>query len=508
MNGRMKTLRTMNRNWILAILAAIPLFYACGGSNPDDPVIPVVYPGGSGGENGGGEDAVSDPFTVECKKTVTTAAWTNYKAYTVNCIKGFKPSEDPQTDQYGGWTIMNLGAGEGFFRVQKAAGRWWLVDPLGNIFLSKAVAVFSPGSSERQKANISSRFGSEYNWAKSETTFLREQGFNSLGAWSSVGTVKGIPEPMPYTVILSPMGNYNGYLKSVGAEPAGFKAAGWEGYPYDFAMVFDEAFDTYVENAISAASSYKNDKYLIGYFIDNEIPWKDYALEYCLTKWPATHVNHIRAQEWLDARKGKSGCTIADANTTDKKAFIAYCYEIYLQKVTAALAKYDPNHLFLGDRFNQWNYELVNDEMFKVAGKYVDVVSINHYQKWEPDQAAMRNWESWSGKPFMVTEFYTKGLDSGLGNTSGAGWVVKTQKDRGLFYQNFVNELLKSGACVGWHWFTYMDNDPTNPGSDSSNIDSNKGIVQWDCTRYDDLISQMREINECTYNLARFYDQQ
>ena len=262
-----------------------------------------------------------------------------------------------------------------------------------------------------------------------------------------------------------------------------------------------------MESVISKASTYKNDKYLIGYFIDNEIPWKEYALEYCLTKWPSTHINHQKAQEWLDQRKGKSGSTLSDASTSDKRAFIAYCYEVYLQKVSAALKKYDPNHLFLGDRFNQWGHELVNEEMFKVAGKYVDVVSINHYQRWEPDQAVMRNWEAWAEKPFMVTEFYTKGLDSGLGNTSGAGWVVKTQNDRGLFYQNFVNQLVKSGVCVGWQWFTYMDNDPTNPGSDSSNVDSNKGIVQWDCTRYDALIAQMREINECTYNLARFYDQ-
>lgn len=487
---------------MITVLAAV-LLAACG-NKPDDTIIPWVP--GDGGEGGNGTSEVLPPYKVDCKKEVKTANWTTYDAYTVNCIEGFKPEKDPETDIYGGWTIMNLGNEDGYFRVRKAAGRWWLVDPLGNIFLSKAVAVFSPGSSERQKANISSKFGSNTAWAKAETAFLKGQGFNSLGAWSSVDIVKNLPEPMPYTVILSPMGSYNGYLKGSGAEAAGYKAAGWEGYPYDFAMVFDSKFDQYVENTISKAASYKTDKYLIGYFIDNEIPWKQYALERCLTKWPAGHINHDKAQEWLDARKGRSGCTIADATEADKKAFIAYCYDVYLQKVTSALKRYDPNHLFLGDRFNQWNYELINEEMFKTAGKYVDVISINHYQRWQPEQGAMRNWESWSGKPFMVTEFYTKGLDSGLGNTTGAGWVVKTQNDRGLFYQNFVNELIRSGVCVGWQWFTYMDNDPTNTGADSSNIDSNKGIVQWDCTRYDALINQMREINECTYNLARFYD--
>lgn len=479
---------------------ALAIVSAC--NTKETPVdIPVVYP-----DEDKPTHVVLPPYSVECKKTVSTADWTRYDAYTVDCIKNFVPSADPQTDKYGGWTVMNLGNPDGYFRVKKAAGRWWLVDPDGNIFLSKAVAVFSTGGSERQKTNLKEKYGDSYNWAKAETSFLKEQGFNSLGAWSSVDVVKGIPEPMPYTVILSPMGSYNGYLKGQGTESAGYAAAGWEGYPYDFAMVFDPKFDSYVESTLAKAATYKNDKYCIGYFIDNEIPWKDYALERCLTKWPATHQNHKAAQQWLDARKGKSGCTIVDATSSDKKAFIAYCLDIYLSKVTAALKKYDPNHLFLGCRFNQWNYELQNEEIFKVAGKYMDVISINHYQKWQPDQAAMLNWSTWSGKPFFVTEFYTKGLDSGLGNTTGAGWVVKTQRDRGLFYQNFVNELLKSGVCVGWHWFTYMDNDPTNTGSDSSNIDSNKGIVQWNFDRYDDLIGLMKQMNDCTYNLARFYD--
>ena len=485
---------------------------ACGGTDDKEPVIPWVSPdpedGNGGSGNGGTQDTliVLPPYKVKCKQKVSTASWTTYEARTIECIEGFNRAKDPEVDIYGGWKGTNVGNEDGYFRVRKVGGRWWFVDPLGNLFLSKAVAVFSPGSSDRQKQNIRDKFESNSAWAQSEMGFLRDLSFNSLGAWSSVNEVRTAPEPMPYTVILSPMSSYIGALKAQGKEKEGFAAAGWEGYPYDFAMVFDSAFDTYVERAISAAAGYKNDKYLIGYFIDNEIPWKDKALENCLTKWPSTHINHQKAQEWLDQRLGKTGATLGETTIADRKAFIAYCYEVYLQKVTAALQKYDSNHLFLGDRFNQWASELVNDQMFAVAGRYLDVISINHYQKWQPDSEQMAKWENWSGKPFLVTEFYTKGLDSGLGNTSGAGWVVETQNDRGLFYQNFVNELLKSRVCVGWQWFTYMDNDPTNTGSDSSNFDSNKGIVTWDCKRYDDLIVHMRQINESTYNLARFYD--
>ena len=70
------------------------------------------------------------------------------------------------------------------------------------------------------------------------------------------------------------------------------------------------------------------------------------------------------------------------------------------------------------------------------------------------------------------------------------------------FYENFVNELLKSGVCVGWHWFKYMDNDPTDLTTDPSNRNSNKGIVAWNFARYDPLLRRVREMNGHIYALA------
>lgn len=134
-----------------------------------------------------------------------------------------------------------------------------------------------------------------------------------------------------------------------------------------------------------------------------------------------------------------------------RKAFQAFYFDTYMRKVTEALRRYDSNHLYLGCRFNQHRQEMASPEIFAVAGKYMDVISINHYRLWEPNAAWMADWEKWSGKPFIITEFYTKGEDSGLPNNTGAGWNVRTQADRGWFYQNFVTELLRSGNCVGWH---------------------------------------------------------
>ena len=97
--------------------------------------------------------AAPPPHKVESRRDASRP-WNSYKAYTVDRIPGFTPSPDPALDEYGGWLGTNVGNPDGFFRVRKINGRWWMVDPAGNLFLAKAVAGFKPGAggSERQKA--------------------------------------------------------------------------------------------------------------------------------------------------------------------------------------------------------------------------------------------------------------------------------------------------------------------------------------------------------------------
>jgi hypothetical protein len=109
-------------------------------------------------------------------------------------------------------------------------------------------------------------------------------------------------------------------------------------------------------------------------------------------------------------------------------------------------------------------------------------------------------------KPVIVTEFYAKGADSGFANTTGAGWLVETQRDRALFYQNFVLGMLESKMCVGWDWFKYMDNDPNDTTADPSNRDSNKGIVKGNYEAYGELLEGMRELNGRVYQVVEWMD--
>ena len=440
---------------------------------------------------------------VEARQNALDPKWVAYDAKTIDKLPGFKIKKQLPSSIYGGSKMWQKEA-TGFFRAEKIDNRWWIIDPEGYPYIFKGVAVFNAGRSVNQQKAFDKKFGSKENWINQESKLLRDNGFNGVGAWSNVDLVKNAENPLVYTVIISPMGMYHAdHIKKYGGK---YKEASWQNYRFDLVMVFDKEFDAYIEKSVKEISQYKNDKYLMGYFTDNELPWYNDALDKHLTLLAKDEQGYIAAKEWLDKRKGFNA-SASDITQGDRMAFTAFYFETYMKKVTDALRKADPNHMYLGCRFNQdKEQELTNPEIFKVAGKYMDVISINHYRKWEPSQELMNNWGEWSGKPFLITEWYTKGEDSGLPNNTGAGWLVRTQKERGLFYQNFTLELLKNKNSVGWHWFKYMDNDPQDLSTDYSNRDSNKGIVNSNFEPYQPLLKEMKLINDNAYELTRYFD--
>ena len=192
-----------------------------------------------------------------------------------------------------------------------------------------------------------------------------------------------------------------------------------------------------------------------------------------------------------------------------RREYRAMVYNKYFEVVSSKFDKYDPNHMYLGCRFLTNNYK--DEYVMRVAGYYCDVVTFNYYYVWEPDAEFIANAQNWLNAPFVITEWYAKGMDActeenGLTNESGAGWTVKTQAERGMFYQNYALQLLECKGCVGFDWFKYWDNDPTNTEADLSNRDSNKGILDNNGEEYTDLVNYMAELNTQKYNLIKFFD--
>lgn len=437
---------------------------------------------------------------VPVKRKPTDKNWTLRDTRTIELLEDFQPGSKKGTiGRYGGRTDKKAEA-TGFFHPQKIAGRWWLIDPDGNLFINVGVCSVNIGKSEISKEPAVKMFGTPEKWASFSTELLAEHGFNGTGGWSDTDLLRTVSHRLAYTLSWNFMGSFGRARKLVWQEP------GHLGYPNRCIPVFHPDFEKFCDEYAEQLSATKGDPWLLGHFSDNELPIVSDMLDRSLqldAHNPDLRYGYEAAKKWLDGRKAKEA-DLKDITDADRQAFLAYAIEKYYKITTDAIRRYDPNHLCLGPRLH--GRALRIPEVFRAAGKYLDVIAVNYYGAWGPDTERMAMWSRESGRPFMITEFYAKGHDSGLANNSGAGWLVQTQKDRARFYQHFTLGLLESKSCVGWHWFKYRDNNPQDLSTDPSNRDSNKGIIDYKYKPYVKLLEDMKKLNNDVYAFIDYFD--
>ncbi|MDR3734737.1 MAG: hypothetical protein P4L10_04275 [Acidobacteriaceae bacterium] len=421
--------------------------------------------------------------------------WEGYPTRVIEQLKGYRPTTVP-VDKYGG-RMDKTEKATGFYHVAKLGSRWWNIDPDGHAYTNIAVAAVTPGLSANESKALIDTFGDEGSWMETTRSLLLGNGFNALGAWSDVTRLRASSlqsqQPLSYTVLLNLGYEYGAKIRK--HPHTGYPGAWMAGA----IPVFDPEFPAAIDALAASVAKYKDDANLYGYFIDNELPFKRSNLDTYLAL-PADDPGHKAAKAWMDRHHSE----LPDDRL--RAEFLGYEADIYFRLTTAALRKYDPNHMILGSRFTEPEYLL--PELFKAAGRYCDVVSVNFYTHWTPSIDVMTMWESAAKKPFLISEFYTKAMDSGMTNVTGAGWLVHTQTERGNAYQNVTLQLLENKGNVGWQFFRYQDNDPTdisNKGN-TSDVDGNKGIVDSRYRPWRGLLGRQESINRNAYSLIDYFD--
>ncbi len=406
-------------------------------------------------------------------------------------------SPDPSGGLFGGSGPADPKLATGFFKTKQEGGRWWLIDPEGRRYIYQGVSSVRAIATKGAKAAVKEKFGSAEGWAKETAAMLRGYGFNGIGAWSDDKAIGPASSRLAYTKLWN-------FMSAYGKKRGGtYQKPGHTGYPGDCPFIFDSAFPAFCQEHALRLSATREDPWLVGHFTDNELPWSEQMLNRYLAL-PKDDPGYRAADRWLKQRHGEDA-TPASITQKDREDFLAHAADTYFSAVCSAIRKVDPNHLILGARFHNPAYRFPS--LFEAAGRHLDVVSVNYYNAWTPDREMLQMWSAKAGKPFMITEWYAKANDSGLANTGGAGWLVKTQQDRGHYYQNFTLALLESRSCVGWDWFKYIDNDPDDRLTDPSNRDSNKGIVTNRYMTYQPLLNAMKEVNQRSFGLVRHFDQ-
>lgn len=455
------------------------------------------------------QDRAPVPVPVKVKRKPPDQ-WVVYQARTVDSLEGFVPgSATVARSKYGGRADRRLKA-TGFFRTAQEDGRWWLVDPEGFLFCSAGVNAVRPGndvtfgSSRANREAMQQKYGSVERWAEGAAALLRKYGFNGAGGFSAAGLLRGVPGRLPYTVSLSFMNSFQHHQRKQGDGRG-------PGYPKQCIPIFDPGFGPYCDEYAKSLVAYRNDPYLLGYFSDNELPAPENLLDVCLALDPndgGVAAGREAARSWLAKRKGLRKPVAADLTDDDRDAFREFALSCYYESTTRAIREYDPNHLCLGSRL--LTHQLGSRGIISAAARYLDVISMNVYWRWELAPEWIELWRRVAAKPVLLTEFYAKAEDAGrkygLKNQSGAGWIVPTQRDRALFYQHFALAAIECKRCVGWHWFKYMDNDPEDTTTDPSNRDSNKGIVTIRYEPYTEMLDGMGALNREIYRLIDYFD--
>jgi hypothetical protein len=325
-------------------------------------------------------------------------------------------------------------------------------------------------------------FGDAAGWALATSGLLGERGFNSLGCWSDWRPFRASTRPRPYFPRWNFMSTYKNQRPT---------ERGPSGYPNQCMPLFDPEFEDFCDEHARQLAETKDDPWLVGHFSDNELPFRPNLLELYL-QLPETDTGNQAAREWLaESRRETRRVPDADVSEEEQDGFLEHAAGRYYTIVNRAIKTHDPNHLYVGSRIHG---RTIRPAVFRGAAA-VDVVSVNYYHRWSPEHERLAAWVEESGRPFISSEWYAMKLDSAEVETSGAGFRVATQRDRGLFYQNMAIGLLEHPGCVGWHWFKY--------GGDAEG--SSRGLVSTEFEPHTDVLDVMQQVNEQIYPLAEHF---
>lgn len=386
---------------------------------------------------------------------------------------------------------------EGYFRVEQRSGVWWFVTPSGHLTLSIGVDHVSYKGDEIKGTtvypyldNVRKLYPTSEEWANTEINRLRSWGFNTLGAWTdpALWTHK-----MPYTIILN-----------IAARSG---ANWWKGIPAD---VYSPRFESTARKiAEEECAPRAHDRYLLGYFSDNELRWgpdwrgkqnmltmylnlprnspgREHAIDFLKKKYS----NHIQRLNQAWGVHATSFADVPSAGKTkafqaDNLTFLGMVARRYFQVCAQAIHAADPNHLYLGAKFAG-----VPAAPVLRASQAADVVSVDIYN-FDP-RPIVEHIYRLSHRPILVAEFAFRAEDSGLPNARGAGPKVPTQKARARAYKNFATWLESLPEAVGFQWFEWCD-EPKQGRFDGEN--SNYGLVNIKDQPYTEFVTGVKAAN-------------
>ena len=413
------------------------------------------------------------------------------------------------------------GTATGFFHMETIDGRDWAIDPLGRATVLTGTDWCTPRGSFCTKLGYSP-YG---RWVKEHYPFdeaWAEETAGRLGSWGFTCLPCGGDESLLYRTLAYANAADRLYFshRMCRGDPdwriCEYRPAPCTAFPNVFHPDFEAACDWW---ARQRCAPYKDDPWLVGYFIDNELAWwgdvsanDAGGLFDAVAKKPATHPAKKALLKYLQSKAidvdQKTSKAISAVPTAVKVGFLRLAAEKYFSVMAAAIRCADPNHMVMGCRFAGGPLG-VHPVVMETAGKYCDIVSFNHYPWADLDQGVVFNSRAiqtpvadlyraahdLAGKPLFLTEWSFPALDTGRPCFHGAGQRFRTQAERVQASELYARTLLSLPFFAGYSFFRWVD-EPALGIRPLFPEDSNYGLVSEEGVPYDGLVSMFTRVHQ------------
>lgn len=361
------------------------------------------------------------------------------------------PQAKEQISPY--YSVSNVpsikGRATGFFRLeQKEDGRWWIIDPEGNGFVSFAIDhcnyrghycskfgyyLYRKNNDEKFKTEaekaikVEDKFAEAVlnppayavKWGDETAARLRKWGFNAMGSTCDEQFIK---RGFLFSPLLRMAQSFAKQGDAYNIAPLAKHASSV------FPNVFHPGFKEFCEKfAMENCAPKKNNPWYFGYYIDNELAWwgrsprtlpvgifnmvmkknGDHTAKLALCAFLKQECdNDINKfnQVWKteiasfdDILTMKSLPESTPEQIALKDGFLKLVAEKYFKTTTEAIRKADPNHLILGCRFADIHGG-GSPNVWKTAGKYCDAITVNCYPAAQLDENCVYVSQTLSGE--------------------------------------------------------------------------------------------------------------
>ncbi|MEM7600411.1 MAG: hypothetical protein AAF357_03225 [Verrucomicrobiota bacterium] len=438
-------------------------------------------------------------------------------------------------DAYGGWTGKRFEA-TGFFRTEKD-DRWWLVTPEGNAFLSFGINHLTPDTF-RQPFNREAwqkKLGVED--LNDYATFApalrhwyldvcKQYGFNTAGVHTSLPVINK-PEPaIPYMQPIK-------FVDTPHWKP--------EIPDENFLDVFSPEFAAHCDQlAKEIAAPLKDDPYLLGYsmtdctlFTEEDLRERPDVIGGARREsrigWPR-RLRNLRADapgkqaytetmqelyhDQIDSFNETYGTNfdsfdalaravdwrphtdLSNANETrDNVVFLQTCVDAYYRNAKEAIQRYDPNHLFFGDKINANTDSL--DTVLSVTSKYTDVLLYQMYARYEVQAPGLDRWKSIVDLPVINGDSAFTMVTDTMPRPYGP--VADNLAQRVEWTEEFFRKAFARPEFVGWHYCGLVDATNLIPRKKGR---QHSGLLDSYGRPYTNLEKSLKQCAEELYQIA------